>query len=109
LDERARERLQDILDVAQELAGHLAGRDRASFLADRGLQRITERLLEIAGEAATHVPDDVADGIGAGWKDLRGMRVLLAHAYHRILPERLWNATTRDLPRLAAAVQAHLQ
>ena len=109
MDELTRGRLQDILDVADELAGHLRGRDRAAFAADRGLQRIAERLLEIAGEAANHVPDEIAKGIEADWRNLRGMRVLLAHAYRRIAVDRLWNAATIALPRFAAAVAASLR
>ncbi|MHB1261274.1 MAG: HepT-like ribonuclease domain-containing protein [Thermoplasmatota archaeon] len=109
MDEAAESRLQDILEVAKELAAHLHGLRKAEFLADRGLQRIAERLLEIAGEAATHVPDEVADGIDADWESLRAMRIVLAHAYHRIDLDLLWSAANVSLPRFAAAVAAHLR
>jgi uncharacterized protein with HEPN domain len=107
-DERVRQRLQDIVDDARELQTHLEGMDRDAFCRDLGAQRIAERLLEIAGGAATHVPDDASDQIDADWAGLRRMRVLLAHAYHRVDPQQLWAAATRDLPRLADAVQAYL-
>ncbi|HJQ93321.1 MAG TPA: HepT-like ribonuclease domain-containing protein [Candidatus Thermoplasmatota archaeon] len=109
LDDVAESRLRDILEVAQELAGHLEGRSKAAFRADRGLQRVTERLVEIAGEAATHVPDEVAGAIEADWQGIRAMRVVLAHAYHRIDLDILWEAASRSLPRFASAVAAHLQ
>jgi uncharacterized protein with HEPN domain len=107
LDDRTGQRIKDILDVADELAHHLEGATKASFQRDKGLQRIAERLLEIAGEAATHVADEQAEAIDADWENLRAMRIILAHAYHRVIPERLWNAATQDLPRLAAAIRAN--
>ena len=90
-----------------ELADHLKGRTRAQFLRDKGLQRIAERLLEVAGEAAIHVPDDVADRIEIDWTGLRAMRIVLAHAYHRIDPQALWTAATIELPRLAKTLRSH--
>ncbi len=108
MDERARQRLQDILDVADELAETLEGTTKASFARNKGLQRIAERLLEIAGEAATHVPDAVAKTIVADWTGLRGLRVILAHAYHRVDVATLWTAAVDHLPRLAQAVRKAL-
>lgn len=109
MDDDVWQRLQDIVDVAAELDGHLQGLNQEEFTRDRGAQRIAERLLEIAGEAASNVDDDVLQEIPADWASLKAMRVVLAHAYHRIKPDRLWTSATVSLPRLAAAVQAYLQ
>ncbi len=94
--------------MSQELAAHLDGATLATFRRDKGLQRIAERLIEIAGEAASHVTADVAEAIEADWTSLRGMRVVLAHAYHRVDLDMLWAAATRDLPKLAASVSRHI-
>lgn len=108
MDERTRQRLQDIVDVADELAGELAGMTLASFRHAKGKQRIAERLLELAGEAANHVPNEVRDAIAVNWEGLRGMRVLLAHAYHRVEPGELWAAATKSLPPFAVRIRAFL-
>jgi uncharacterized protein with HEPN domain len=109
LDEEIRGRLQDILDVETELTNHLRGATRSSFRGSKLLQRVAERLLEIAGEAANHVPPEVTEGIDAGWRALRSMRVLLAHAYHRVDVDILWTAATADLPRFADTVRVYLE
>lgn len=38
------------------------------------------------------------------WKDIRANRVLVAHIYHRIDYEILWETLTRDMQLLAAEV-----
>lgn len=109
LDKATRGRLQDIVEHADELAADLQGATASSFAQDRRLQRVAERLLEICGEAAKHLPEAITDAIAADWSKLRGMRIILAHAYHRVDVPTLWAAATKDLPRLAAAVRAHLE
>lgn len=108
LDERTRQRLQDILDFDVELKGSLADCSAEEFANDRGMQRIAERLLEIAGEAAAHIPDETWETIGGNWEGLQRMRILLAHAYHRVDVGRLWHAASVSLPGLADAIRAHL-
>lgn len=108
MDERTRQRLKDILEVADELAGELAGMTLAAFRQAKGKQRIAERLLEVAGEAANHVPREVRDEIAVNWDGLRSLRVLLAHAYHRVDPGELWVAATKALPPFAARIRAFL-
>lgn len=109
LDERARQRLQDILDANEELHQSLRGYDEGRFASERGIQRIAERLLEIAGEAATHVPEDVTEMIHADWSGLRAMRIILAHAYRRVDSQILWDSATRSLPAFARAVREVLE
>lgn len=106
MDERVRQRLQDILDFSDELQASLKGSTMARFQSDREKQRVAERLLEIAGEAATHVPDDVAGQIEGNWDGLRKMRIVLAHAYPRVDAGRIWHAATVSLPALAEGIRA---
>jgi uncharacterized protein with HEPN domain len=108
LDERTRQRLQDIVEFDEELRQALSGTTSSQFAGDRQKQRVAERLLEIAGEAAVHVPEEDAAAIGGNWDGLRRMRILLAHAYHRTDVARLFHAATVSLPDLAVAVRKHL-
>jgi uncharacterized protein with HEPN domain len=109
LDENDRQRLLDIVEHAAELAGFLHGVAKDRFLADGGLRRIAERLLEICGEAASNLSDATRTAIDADWRGLQRMRILLAHAYPRVDPEALWSAATNSLPALAAVVAARLR
>lgn len=97
------------MDLAEELGDTLAGVTVETFRSTKSLQRIAERLLEIAGEAAGHVPEPIRDSIPGNWKGLRSLRVLLAHAYHRVDSAYLWQAATKSLPRLADEIRASLR
>lgn len=105
MDESVTDRLQDILDVCDELTGSLAGMTLVSFAKDRDKQRVAERLLEIAGEAANNLPDAILESIPGDWANLRKLRLLLAHAYHRVELQPLWEAATTSLPRLGKAIR----
>ncbi len=40
------------------------------------------------------------------WDDVRRLRILLAHHYHRVDPDQVWAIATRDVPELADAILA---
>jgi len=103
LSDRIPDLLADLRDVAEEVAGYVDAWTERQFLADRGKQRIIERTLEVMGEIATRLGDDAPD-VGADWRALRDLRVVLAHAYHRIDARRLWQFASVDVPALRDAV-----
>ena len=36
------------------------------------------------------------------WTDIRRLRIVLAHHYHRVDPEQVWTIATVDIPRMVA-------
>ncbi|MGH9246741.1 MAG: HepT-like ribonuclease domain-containing protein [Acidimicrobiales bacterium] len=100
------QRVADIIDAAEKLAARLSLRFE-EWLGDEDLRLITERLVEIVGEAARAMSDDAkAAHPSVDWAGFSGLRNVLVHAYHRIQPELLWEAATVDVPALAAALGA---
>lgn len=107
LPRRREDLIQDLLDISRETLWHLEGVDLDEFLEDKGLQRIIERTLEILGEAATRLGDDLPP-IDVAWGDLKGMRTILAHGYFKVEPRTVYVAATRDVPDLLVKLQAYL-
>ena len=94
------QRIADIIDASVELA-HIVARGPASFAEDTVLQRATERLLEIIGEAASTLSEQVSDATpDVPWRDIRRLRVVLAHHYHRIDPDQVWVIASQHVPAL---------
>lgn len=94
-------RLNDIRRMCAT-AADLVGRGRAAVESDPALWLALERVVEIAGEAATNVGDDARSQLpDVPWRELTATRVLLAHAYHRVDLDLLWDIAERDLPALA--------
>jgi uncharacterized protein with HEPN domain len=97
-------RLDDIVAVTAEIAD-IVGRGREAFDGDVALRRALERCLEIVGEAAKTLSDDVRTAIpGVPWSQVVRLRDLLTHHYHRVEADQLWTTAATDVPRLAAAI-----
>jgi uncharacterized protein with HEPN domain len=89
--------------------------DAAAELVSLGKKRWdTERPLRLAGEAvigrlgdiATKLPDEVIKGTPeVPWREVRGMRIIAAHAYHRIDYEEVWVTLRDDVPRMDEAIK----
>lgn len=106
--ERDKELLQDILEHGQEALDYLAGIGFEDFQNDRRLQLVTERLMEIIGEAAGHLSDEARESIPYDWHAVRGLRNILSHQYGNIDPSVLYAASTNQLPELLERIQAVL-
>jgi uncharacterized protein with HEPN domain len=83
---------------------------KAAFQQDELLQGWFVRNLQILGEAARSLPEEVrAATPEVSWPKIIGMRNVLVHGYFDIDSEIVWQAVTSDLPGLRAAIEALLQ
>ncbi len=99
-------RIADILDAAQKLSDRLT-MPFETWVEDEDLRLITERLVEIVGEAARAItPEGRAAWPTVDWTGLIGLRNVLVHAYHRVQPELLWQAATVDIPAIATDLRS---
>jgi uncharacterized protein with HEPN domain len=89
--------------------------DAAAELVSLGKRRWdTERPLRLAGEAiigrlgdiATKLPDEVIKATPEiPWREVKGMRIIAAHTYHRIDYEEVWVTLRDDVPRMDQAIR----
>jgi uncharacterized protein with HEPN domain len=95
------ERAADILDAADEIADIISpGRD--AWDKDRVRRLAVERLLEIIGEAANSLTEDFRLSYpDVPWRDIIGLRIVLAHHYHRTDPGQVWVIAATEVPKLA--------
>lgn len=65
------------------------------------------RNLEIIGEAAANVPQEIQDlYVDIPWYQMKGMRNILIHEYFGVDNDVLWNTIKKDLPILKEKLQA---
>lgn len=96
-----KERLLDILEAIAAIERY-RGRDKAAFERDELLQVWFLRHLQIIGEAARALPEDVrALASEAPWPKIVGMRNILVHGYFDIDTDIVWDAAIRDVPALS--------
>jgi len=61
----------------------------------------TLRNLEILGEGAKKIPEDIRQRYPAvDWRGVAGLRDILAHAYFALENETLWKIIRTDVPEL---------
>ncbi len=63
--------------------------------------------LEVIGEAAKHLPEDIRMlDPDVPWSLVARFRDVVAHAYFRVDPDLVWDVVSRELPELLARVRA---
>ena len=77
--------LQDMLENAQRAIRFVQDMDFETFKKDNKTVYAVIRAVEIIGEAASNVPDEIRSKYPTlPWRDIRGMRSKLVHQYFGI-------------------------
>jgi uncharacterized protein with HEPN domain len=93
--------LKHILDEIQNIANFLEERTEEEFYQDTKLQYAVSRSLEIIGEAAHNVGEDLKlEHVEIPWTKATGFRNRLIHEYFGIDYEEVWKTVKNDLPIL---------
>ena len=94
------------LDIIESCAALEEVLQARGSLSDEILLRAAERLLEIIGEAATNCSAGLkAQHPSIDWVGIAGLRVVLAHHYHRTQPDLIWQFASVEAPKLRIALQ----
>ncbi len=94
--------LEDIRDAALKAQQFVAGLDYEAFAADEKTAYAVVRALEIIGEAAKRIPQDVRDQTSSiPWRAMAGIRDKLIHDYTSVNLQVVWQTVIDDLPNLA--------
>jgi uncharacterized protein with HEPN domain len=93
--------LQQMLDYAHEAVALASGKSRNDLDNDRLFDLALTRLLEIIGEAANRVPDELQMKYPEiAWHQIISLRNRLIHGYDSIDFDILWQIVKADLPEL---------
>ena len=80
--------------------------DRVQFHGDQRTIDAVVRNLEIVGEAARQIPEDIQRRYPTvPWREMQSMRNLLSHAYFLIDLDVIWKTVQDDLPAIRPVLQ----
>ncbi len=103
-------RISDMLDAIQAIQGFTAGMDYTAFSADRKTVDAVLRNMEVLGEAAARLPEQVTEAHPEiPWKDMRDIRNVIVHAYFGVNPEIIWQTVQANLPPLLEPLKKLLE
>lgn len=89
------------VEEAGEAAHELIERGKAAWDGDRLLRLAGEALIGRIADAAGRLPDEVKRAApDVPWDDIRDIRILVDHVYHRIDYNALWKTLEEDVPHL---------
>ncbi len=98
--------LEDMLECSRKVTRYTHGMSFEQFLADERTFDAVLRNLEVIGEAARNVPDEVKDRYpGTPWARATGLRNIVAHKYFGADPEILWDVVSNHIPSLTLQLE----
>lgn len=99
--------LDDMIDFTEKVLAYTDGLDQAGFVASGLTYDATLRNLELIGEAATHIPDEVRTvHPEIPWRMIIATRNRLIHGYLGVDDDTLWSIIRDDVPELLPLLQA---
>jgi uncharacterized protein with HEPN domain len=110
MDNRDEVRLRHMLDAARKAIAFTQGRSRVELDTDELLALAVVRLVEILGEAAKNVSQDLRDQTPEiAWRQMTGTRDRLSHAYFDVNLDIIWDIISSDLPLLVEKLEELLK
>jgi uncharacterized protein with HEPN domain len=96
----------DILECIADVKDFTRGMDFEGFTKDKKSINAVIRSLEVLGEAAKKIPEEVREKYpNVPWKRMAGMRDKLIHEYHGIDLEIIWGVVKTELPPVEPLVE----
>ncbi len=97
--------ITDMYEFAEKVITYTDGLDQTKFVASGLNYDATVRNLELIGEAATHIPDEVRTSTPEiPWRMIIATRNRLIHGYLGIDEDTLWSIIQDDIPALLIAL-----
>jgi uncharacterized protein with HEPN domain len=98
--------LLDIVNAAKRVLQFAEGLDKSELATNDEKQSAILYQVIVIGEAMKRWSEEFrAQHPEISWKDIAGMRDILAHQYDRVNLNTLWDAIQTDIPELLALLQ----
>jgi len=98
--------VEDILDAMNKAERLVEGVSFTQFEADYRTNFAVVRALEIIGEAAKRLPEDLRKRYpDIPWRGMSGMRDRIIHGYDNVDLQIVWDVVMRDIPQIKPKIE----
>lgn len=95
----------DILEAIERISNYTDGVSQEEFCNDQKTIDAVVRNIEIIGEAAANIPDELRySNSHIPWKKIVGARNIVIHKYFGVDTNILWNIIKKQLPPLKSQI-----
>jgi uncharacterized protein with HEPN domain len=102
--------IKDILQNMQDAEEFVRGFSYEQFTGDKRTFNAVVRSLEVIGEAAKNIPDEICrEYPSVPWKEMAGMRDKVIHFYFGVNKEAVWIAVKERVPAVRPMVEKIMQ
>ena len=102
--------LDDILEAVDNIRDYTVNMDYEAFIIDNKTRDAVVRNLEIIGEAAGRLPENVRSGAQEiEWRKIVGLRNILAHEYFSVSLPVVWDVVQNKLGQLKTSCRTLLE
>lgn len=95
--------LQYMIDYCKQIRETISlfGKDYQIFTSNQTYRNACSLCILQIGELTNKLTDEFKEEYpGVPWKNIKGMRNIVAHAYGTVEPEIVWEIITEDIPNL---------
>lgn len=97
---------EDMLTAIRKIDRYTSGMDQELFRQDEKTIDAVVRNLEVIGEAARQLPENLAARYpGISWRQIAGLRNRIVHDYFGLDLALIWEVIQHDLPKLQAQLE----
>lgn len=98
--------LDDMIACCRKVMEYTSEKDRAAFFSGGLVYDAVVRNLEVLGEAAKNVPEEIRRRYPEiEWRKIAGLRDVLAHFYFGLEEETLWDVVKNKIPALLPVLE----
>ena len=102
--------IKDILEYMERAERHIRDLNYEQFLKDDKTCDAVIRCIEVIGEAAKNIPDEIRNKYSSiPWRDIAGMRDKLIHGYFTVDFETVWLVVKEEIPKLKPMITKVLE
>lgn len=107
---RDKSSLIDILNSCESIARFISNKLKDEFYNDEMLQEAVMRKIEIIGEAANRISDNLKNLYpDLPWKKMKAIRNILIHMYDELDLDIVWDTAVNDIPIVKNRIEEIIQ